>query len=216
MDKYIKITELKHTITEQMEPELPDYILERYDDLFILQDHYSSLINNENFKDLRKEINNVMRDVEDGYGALDIAQDYGFQYDPDTDRKLKSLEVLSFYDRIARYLEIKTGEPYSTKTVRGYCQSDWATVIFPRDIYRDKDIDVLGDYCFGCFKEFSITDPDGEEVFGYIVADSELSSYSDKAYKEVVCAMEGIDPEHTLLKMIEEVKTIRQPVYRTA
>ena len=202
-----------------MEPEFPDWIESNYDDLFVMhKENYRSysLINNGAFQDLLTEINDVLYELED-YDAQEVMNDYNIPYSPEAAEELKRLDDLKYEeDRIAKYMTLKTGEPWETRTVRGYCQGDWAIAIYPAEIYREKDIDSLGDYYFGCMKEFSITGPDGDEVFGYYVTDHDLSNYSDQEYKEIVCGMEGIDPKDAILEMIEDVKTIRQPVYRTA
>ena len=175
-----------------------------------------SLVNNDSFQDLLKEIDNVMYELEE-YEPRDVMPDYDIPYSLDGAAVLKGLEAEKYEEvRIAKYLTVKTGEPWEIRTVRGYCQSDWAIVIYNADQYSEKEADIYGDYCFGCFKEFEIIDPDGQEVYGYYVTDSELEKYDDQEYKRIVCSMEGIDPEDATLEMIDDVKTIRQPVYRIA
>lgn len=228
MGEYIKVKELKYTITEQMEPEVPvggpGFDLEEaYSDVFVITfDHGRtySLINWEDYKEIDKEIDSVMGDLDNGFTFEEVMQDYGLEYTPDNVNALGELythDLDAQEDRITKYMQIKTGNAWKHRTVRGYCQSDWAIAIYPAEIYSEKDIDILGDYCFGCFKEFSIKESGADyEVYGYTVTDSELDSCTDQAYKEAVCKMEGIDPEEAIINMIEDIKTIRQPVYRTA
>lgn len=203
----------KYIIREQMEPETPDWM--EYLDVFIIQGR-DTLLNGKDLEKIRTEIDDVINELED-YSAQEVMNDYNIPYSPEAADELKRLEYIKHEeDRIAKYMTLKTGDPWETRTVRGYCQSDWADVIYNAAVYNKKDVDIIGDYCFGCFKEFSITDPDGETVYGYYVTDHNLSNYSDQEYKEIVCSMEGIKPEDAILEMIEDVKTVRQPVYRTA
>ena len=67
-----------YIIREIMEPEAPEWNLEGIEDLYIMQKEYYrsySLVNNDSFQDLLKEIDDVMYELEE-YEARDVMPDY--------------------------------------------------------------------------------------------------------------------------------------------
>ena len=77
-----------------------------------------------------------------------------------------------------------------------------------------------GEVWLGCAKEFTVieVDKDGKEVdscYGYIIADSQIDwTNSDAEYKRLVCELAEIPIEKTVLKMIENSRTVIKYDYR--
>jgi len=127
--------------------------------------------------------------------------------DPDT-RKTET---------IAQFLTIKTGKKWSIRSVYGYCQGDYAEVIFCEENYKFPSIH--GEIWLGCCKEFSLTyvDENGEQdetntVYGYYVADCQTRTEED--YKTVLCEMEGTKPEETEVNIISNEYTKKVYEYK--
>lgn len=121
-------------------------------------------------------------------------------------------------ESISEYLTITTGKTWNTASVHGYCQGDYAELVYCADNYKN-GVKALGEVYLGCAKEFGVIDLDenGEETdscWGYIVADCEARDDDD--YKRLVCEWAGIKPEETRLEMIDgySVQTVYK--YRTA
>lgn len=78
---------------------------------------------------------------------------------------------------ICAVLQIRTGRPWNTGTIRGCCQGDWQNVIYPADVYSRKDMDYLEMDYFNTGSEWMIHDeqtaPDeeaeGADISGFCV-----------------------------------------------
>ena len=99
---------------------------------------------------------------------------------------------------IAAFLTITTGRKWETSSARGYCQGDYADIVYCTEFYTEQGIDEAGDIWMGCAKEFCVTDyesdddEEGYTVYGYIVADCQART--DEDYKRIVCDYAGINP----------------------
>lgn len=194
--------------------------------LFVVTSDYgnsSSALNSEDFEDLKKEVSYCLTDVYDkinGYNdyyksAKAIMEDYKLPYNPTNCKRLKDLSSAD-YERpevIAAYLSIKTGKKWDTYDSRGYCQGDYATIVYCPTFYTKKEIEVISDMYWGMGKEFCILF-DGEEdnaVYGYYIADCEYRTNED--IKTYFCKMEGFKEEETVLEMISGSRTYTKYEY---
>lgn len=168
---------------------------------------------------MTSEIHDLLNDNSNYSNVKEILNDYNIRYTPQNAHKAKELDDIDYIYRLISFLELRTGNKWAVKGVHGYCQGDYVSVIYCTKYYDEKSAEIIGDLVLGCGKEFSITfcDDSGEEpdtIYGYFIADCEARS--DEDYKNIVCNQEGIDPEAATLEIIETVKTITTPVYRTA
>ena len=121
-------------------------------------------------------------------------------------------------ESIADFLTITTGKTWAVQSAHGYCQGDYAELVYCTDNYK-KGVKALGEIWLGAAKEFCVIDLDenGEEAdscYGYIVADCE--AWHDDDYKRLVCEWAGCKPEETRLEMIDGYHTYTKYEYRTA
>ena len=170
------------------------------------------------------ELADQFTDIKDGYitcSYKDIMKDCGIQFSPTVCHRLK--EWADKYspddtDGIAAFLSITTGHKWTTTSATGYCQGDYAEIIYCPDFYPN-GVDAEGDIFLGCAKEFSVTDyenaddTEGFTEYGYIVADCQART--DEDYKRIVCDYAGINPEDTTLEMIDGCSTHTVYSYRT-
>ena len=180
--------------------------------------HYHAAINDDEFKKLDEELNNIIDEIynlDNSYSRYknvkEIMEDYNLTYNPKNAHTLKEMLSDNYYlDHLTDYLTIKTGEKWACIPVTGYCQGDFTNVIYCEKYYTEKDARVVGEMVLGCAKEFSITfvnegetEENADTVYGYFVADCE--AWKDEDYKKIVCGYEGIDPEkdNVTLEMIE-------------
>ena len=194
--------------------------------LFVVTTHYgnsSSALNSKDFEDLKKEVSYCLTDVYDkinGYNdyyksVKAIMEDYKLPYNPTNCKKLKDLSSAD-YERpevIAAYLSIKTGKKWDTYDSRGYCQGDYAKIVYCPTFYTKKSIEVISDLYWGMGKEFCIL-YDGDEdnaVYGYYIADCEYRTIED--IKTYFCKMEGFEEEETVLEMISGSRTYTKYEY---
>lgn len=189
--------------------------------------NYSSGINEKDFEDITKELDYIINDISevlDGnkyyYKSIkEIMSDYKIPYTPKRAHELKNLVYMTDYvEQITAFLSIKTGDIWKSKAARGYCQGDYADIIYNTKYYEDRTASIIGDMFLGCGREYSITelDNDGNEldtIYGYYVSDTEATNYED--IKTVVCSYEGLDPEKTQLQVVENVSCVYVPTYRT-
>lgn len=202
----------------------------------LIQERWSlyPVINEELWQDLTRTAENITNDFdgirEDGESRStysrtykEVMQDYGINYNPTRCHRLKEWSTAggdpSSPDSIADYLSIVTGRTWRVATARGYCQGDYAEIIYCADIYSAQDAQTAGEIALGAANEYSITelDDDGSEletVYGYIVADCQ--AWRDDDIKKLVCSWEGIDPAAAELRMIDGYTTRTEYQYRTA
>ena len=146
----------------------------------------------------------------------------GIKYSP---RKCHLLKEWSQTDdptspeSIAEYLTITTGHKWSTTSASGYCQGDYAEIVYCEDVYTKQDAEAAGEIALGAATEYSITFPaeDGSEpetVYGYIVADCQ--AWQPEDVKRLVCEWEGIDPAEAVLMTIEDIYTRTEYKYTEA
>lgn len=154
-----------------------------------------------------------------GYTYKEIIEDAGYKYNSTMCHKLKEWYHGETDTRktevIADFLTIVTGQKWNTKSVYGYCQGDYAELVYCKKAYQKPEIH--GEIYLGCCKEFSFCelDENGEEietVCGYYVADCEVKT--DEDYKNILCKMEGISPEETQVELIENSYTTRHYNYK--
>ena len=131
-----------------------------------------------------------------------VMEENGYKYNPTFCNHLREWfaadpDVCKTED-IAAFLTITTGKKWDVKSVYGYCQGDYAEVVFCEKYYSNPEIE--GEIWLGCYKEYGVIelDEDGEEVdscWGYFVADSQVSTTEEA--KKLVCEWAGISPENT-------------------
>jgi len=202
--------------------------------LFIIQNEGYSRLSGLN-ADVYKE---VMQQAENIIDSFEYVDDGGLNYDGSkaTYKQAMEDEKISFNPRkcfllrqwagsantdkpedIAAFLTITTGRKWETSSARGYCQGDYADIVYCTDFYTKQGIDEAGDIFFGCAKEFSVTDYENDDeegftVYGYIVADCQART--DEDYKRIVCDYASINPEDTTLEMIDGCSTRTVYSYR--
>lgn len=71
-------------------------------------------------------------------------------------------------------LNIVTGKKYQLSTIRGCCQSEWQSVLYPSDVYSDETIEYLEKDYFNTGSEWIIHDEESipesvEDISGYSV-----------------------------------------------
>ena len=183
--------------------------------------------NIEEYKNMQKEAEFIIDSFDNiggwyGYSSCKEAMEScGIEYNPRKCHLLKEWQKSADEckpESIAEYLTITTGKEWSVKSARGYCQGDFAQILYCPERYKD-GVEVYGDVFFGCAKEFVVIDLDenGEEadsVGGYIVADCQANA--DEDYKRIVCEWAEIDENETVLEMIDGQRTVTQYTYRTA
>lgn len=109
---------------------------------------------------------------------------------------------------IAEYLTLTTGKEWELEEVHGYSQGEHVYLIYCKERYQNARI--YGEVWLGMAKEFVHIDGD-LECYGYIVADSQVRR--DEDYKEILCEWIGLDPNETVLELIDEPCTTYR--YRT-
>lgn len=148
-------------------------------------------------------------------------EDENIRFNPTTCARLRKWAENANEDKtedIAAFLSIITGRKWDVSSARGYCQGDYADIVYCTDFYTETGIDEAGDIFFGCAKEFSVTDYENDDdtedftVYGYIVADCQART--DEDYKRIVCDYAGINPEDTTLEMIDRCSTHTVYSYR--
>lgn len=192
------------------------------------------VINAELWKDIMKTAEDVSEDFysirEDGHDwkhdttYKSVMQFYGIDYNPTKCHRLKEWSKRHEYDpgkpeAIAEYLSITTGHKWSTASASGYCQGDYAEIVYCADVYSQQDARAAGEIALGAATEYSITFPaeDGSEpetVYGYIVADCQ--AWRPEDVKRLVCDWEGIDPAEAVLMTIEDSYTRTEYKYTEA
>ena len=227
-------------IIREVEPECMDTSIMFDDDglkavcgfnnqLFILTYEHGRTwgFNADEYNDIVSRIDDFLSDFTDRTSDVtrkDVMKDYEITYNPTLCHKLTVYADKTPYIRnvedVAIFLTLTTGRKWETAAARGYCQGDYAEILYCIDFYTEEAIASYGDYFFGCCKEFCVVDidDDGNEIdncYGFFVADSEIKSWSDtdKEYKSIVCNAAGIDEAETSLELIDGYTTTTN--YRT-
>lgn len=75
-----------------------------------------------------------------------------------------------------------------------------------------------GEIYLGAAKEFCLIDEEeGDESYGYIVADCEIDFRDpDTSYKKALCEYEGLNPSEVKVEFIESARAYTEYTYRTA
>lgn len=155
-------------------------------DCTIIGNRYCRGAETENYKKVYKMLENIddPDDIKNGYSYYnnftEAINDYlpplnKNNYEKKEIHKLKEL-VKNYYcgnytEIVAEVLSIYTGEEYATGTLSGYCQGDWAKVIYKKDT-DGKTIEWIEALLFGTYTEYMMDD-EGETVRGYYVLDTE-------------------------------------------
>lgn len=187
--------------------------------------HYSSGLNDKAFEDIAKEMDAVLEEI-DGIinswsyykNIKEVMTDYRLNYSPRSAHALKILlNENDYIEQLCGYLSIKTGKTWTSRAARGYCQGDYADVVYCKDFYTDNEIDIIGDLYLGCGKEFCLITLNNagieiDSCYGFFVADCQGHTLND--YKMIVCDMDGIDYDDATLEVIDHVETIYHAVYK--
>ena len=189
--------------------------------------NYWSAINEEAFKDLTREMDNVINEADDlvnnwSYykNIREIMLDYHLPYNSHNAHKIKEMiDNDDYIECLCDYLKIKTGKKWEAVSVRGYCQGDYTEVIYCTEFYTDHSAEVVGEMVLGCGKEYHFIslDDNGEEiedVYGYYIADCE--AWDDEDVKKILCGYEGLNPDDVELRTVDNYKTVTIPSYRIA
>ena len=231
----------KYVIRESA-PEYIDFDFEDYFDyytatgeedfnktVFIVPTRHHKGFNGEKWEEIVEQADGIaggFSEVGGKYATWDsykeCMEDFGVPYTPHKCHLLKELvKSADLYraEDVAAFLSITTGKKWEVRSARGYCQGDYAEIVFCVEEYTDKEIDIFGDYYLGCFKEFCVITLDeyGDEVetvWGYYVTDTE--AWEDEDYKKAVCNMEGIAEDEARLEMIDGSNTYTAYTYRVA
>ena len=202
------------------------------DDYYGYSHHYNGL-NIQEYKRIKEKMETILEgfeDVEDGVIDYDgkpitykqIMEDENIDYNSIKCHGLKEWAKnadVDDMDDFADFLTIITGEKWNCIRVTGYCQGDFADVVYCGKYYPGKSAQIAGELYIGCGKEFQVidVDEDGKEtdcVCGYYVADCE--AWKDEDIKETVCEQAGIDPDETQLELIDGYSTYTTYSYRIA
>jgi len=196
--------------------------------LFPVVDCNHCYYNAEEFKTVENEYNSIACEVDDIVNGSNIYYrnikelmlDYNIPYNPRAAHALRVLceneSRLDFAETIAAFLSIKTGEKWSIKAGRGYCQGDFVDMIYCEKHYTKESIDAITDIYLGCAKEFCVIESEDETIYGFFVADSAIKDWrnSDNEYKKIVCEDAGLNPDNVTLEMIESSRTYTAYTYR--
>lgn len=202
------------------------------DDYYGYSHHYNGL-NIQEYKRIKEKMEAILEgfeDVEDGVIDYDgkaitykqIMEDENIEYNSIKCHRLKVWSKDADIDNIddfADFLTITTGEKWNCIRVTGYCQGDFADVVYCGKHYPGKSAQIAGELYIGCGKEFQVIDvnEDGEEtdcVCGYYVADCQ--AWKDEDIKAIVCNDACIDPDETQLELIDGYSTYTTYSYRMA
>lgn len=202
-----------------------------YNLFIICNDGYGRIwgFNTETYKGVMRDADNLIDAFNNvggryGYNSFKEAMDsIGVPYNSRKCHALKewwkSGADASKTEDIATYLTITTGKEWNVGVACGYCQRDYAEIVYCTEHYTEQAIRNYGDVFFGCAKEFCVIDLDenGEETdscYGFIVADSE--AWRDEDYKRLVADWACIDVSETRLEMIDGYKTRCEYSYRVS
>ena len=100
-------------------------------------------------------------------------------------------------DDITSALSAGLGEPYESATLRGYVQSEVATIYYPKREYSRDTIDGIGDYYFG-----NVTGWYNEDYGEIVITDTELGlGYDDSAkIKKIISDATGVPVDKIKLR----------------
>lgn len=182
--------------------------------------------NVDTWKETVRQAENLLdafQDVPGWYTSHKAAmEDAGIPYTPHKCHALKEWAKdadTSDAEAIADFLTITTGHKWEVLDARGYCQGDYAQVVYCPPFNNKEGAKIAGDLYFGCGKEFYVSDLDenGEEIdtcYGYFVADCQV--WEDEEYKKLVCEWAGIPEDEAELQIIADCYTSTHYTYRTA
>ena len=78
-------------------------------------------------------------------------------------QRIKKERNYAFDDYACEFLKLITGNKYNKKAIRGYCQGDYAEVVYPETIDKET-IDYIEACYFGTGTEYSIYEEETEEL----------------------------------------------------
>ena len=207
-----------------------DYDGEHFNyNLFVIYNEgYNRLsgFNIETYKQIKDDIENILNDFE-YVGTLDydgntityksVMLDHDIKYNPTKCHRLKEWSKNTYTidtDCIAKYLTIITGEKWNTTSAHGYCQGDYVEIVYCESVFDRKTAIIYGEVWLGACKEFIVIslDDNGNEIDsigGFFVADCQVMNDDD--YKILVCEWDGLNPDETILEMIDGCNT--QTIY---
>ena len=139
-------------------------------DYYGYTNHFESFLNSDEFKDLWKEMEDVLTEVDDVANSYsyyknvkEVMKDYNLPY---TSKNAHTLKVLADenvgIDSFVEYLNIKTGKKWTSIGCSGYSQGDYINVVFCPDFNSKETAEIIGDLYLGCGKEFCVISRKGE------------------------------------------------------
>lgn len=191
-------------------------------------------LNMDEYKRVKEQAESILdgfSDVEDGKTFWDgekmtfkqVMKDNDLAYNPTFCHKLREWakavdDCEADAEAVADYLTITTGKTWARSSAYGYCQGDYAEIVYCKEYYPE-NVRKYGEIWLGAAKEFCVIELDengeeGDACYGYIVADCE--AWKDEDYKRLVCEWSGCKPEETRLEMIDGYHTCTEYEYRTA
>jgi hypothetical protein len=200
-----------------------------YNLFIVAQSRWSSGFNEEEYKKLQREIENLFEMYED------IVNNIGLVNSIHNTRRIKEItewlkaclswgntsqtRTLAEYEpeeTTAEYLTFKTGKQWEVDDAHGYCQGDYVKMVYCPEHYIG-GVKHYGEIWLGAGKEFCTIylDENGEETdtcYGYIIADCQARN--DEDYKRLVCEWACIPEDETRLEMIDSYRTVTQYIYR--
>lgn len=164
---------------------------------------------NEYNKDIQwmKTIINLSTDIQCYYDIdnPEDVQELSENYDIPEENILKVAAIIDKYNNpetaeaITEMLNAVYGNRFETRTIKGYCQSDWNEIIYDAGI-KDSDIRYIESMYFGMYSEVRIVESENSEYWTEIIHDdlwnikdnhSELCKYFDVPEDSVIYLADG-------------------------
>lgn len=189
--------------------------------------HYTRGFNSEEYSEYYSLICNLMDDYENV--VYDSVKELFADCAPDIPEEkydeLKDLIDCCLNDyrgvtneRVAQYLEIKTGKPWGVKSFCGYSQGDYCEVIYCKETNTAELIKEIGHMYLGCGSEFCCIycdengNPTDEVVYGYFAID-EIVWARDSRLINYFAEYIGCQPDEIEVQLFDGY--IRTPKYKT-
>lgn len=178
--------------------------------LYIIAGRDYKPVNGKEYEAIYSQAENIANDFSDFASGNDyyfrsykhILEYYGIKYSPATVKKLKIFadHYTGDFDDIAEFLTITTGEKWSTYTVTGYCQGDFATGIYCKGHYTDEALELYVGAAAGTVTEFCRIEGE-DRCYGYFVTDN--IKWNENKLREYFANYEGDKPENITIELFD-------------
>ena len=110
-------------------------------------------------------------------------------------------DIVDDDESLCEAMALLTGKKYTSKCIRGCCQSDWQDIYYSPEDYDDAAIDRLEMEYFNTGSEWMIHDGDGEpedaeDVSGYTTY---CYGWNNEGIKKEIAAAAGCEAEDVVL-----------------